>query len=105
MLALKIVTVEIVEIVDVFIIAMHFDEEVLVVNPELGEVVKGFKLVDAIFEDASLEVIVVEVLFETVSKAAQSVPRSAGFLKSSAEVPLVTPYFVPAAEMIVELPL
>ena len=45
------------------------------------------------------------LLGATVPRGEQTVPRSAGSLNVSANVPLVTPYLVPTAEAMVELPL
>ena len=47
-----------------------------------------------------------DVLLGTVvPKAAHAVPKTEGFLKSSANVPLATPNFAPEAEPMVTLPL
>lgn len=52
-------------------------------------------------DETELEVL----LGATVPIGAHVAPRDAGSLKSSANVPLETPYFVPSAAAMVELPL
>ena len=57
-------------------------------------------------EDCEVDTTELEVLLgATVPIGAHVAPREAGSLKSSANKPLLTPYFVPAAEAMVELPL
>lgn len=57
-------------------------------------------------DDREVETTELEVLLDaTVPIGAHVAPREAGSLKSSANVPLETPYLVPAAEAMVELPL
>ncbi len=90
---------EVLERVDVTIVFVELEYKVVE-----GLVAIVSNLVD-VEEGVPVKATLAEVLLEEVLQTAQTVPREVGSLKLSAKLPLVTPYFVPAAEEIVELPL